>query len=84
MATIDNIGEKTDTVDDGSDAVVEKFDLVQTQIMALRNDLDAIGSSQGMSNKIEALRVYAMRSQQQIESMYDLLVEMNNFFGKPA
>ena len=70
-------------VNTDADAVVEKFDLVQSQISSLRSDLDAIGVAQGMANKIEALRTYVTRSQIQIESMYDLLVEMNNFFGKP-
>ncbi len=71
-----------DTPND-SDALVEKFDQVQALIMEQRATLDAVGNAQGLANKIEALRLYALRSQQQNETMYDLLVEMNNFFGKP-
>jgi len=71
-----------DTSND-SDALVEKFDQVQALLMNQRAVLDGVGSAQGVANKIEALRLYAVQLQRQNETMYDLLVEMNNFFGKP-
>lgn len=74
---------QTHEIDD-SDDYLKRFDLVEASMTTVNNVIASLSTQPHDEARVKAL-VECVRAQQKVnEHLYDLLVEMNNFFGKSA
>jgi hypothetical protein len=70
---------------DADDIYMQKFDLLEKDVGHLRdlaNEVTRPINSNIGDHRLDAATQYIAQSQQMIENLYDLLVEMNNVFAK--
>ena len=70
-----------EAADDSADVLMAKFDSVQTGIEQMGMTALKLDKQPHDQARVEVLIAYAKQLQEQNEKMYDLLVEMNDFFG---
>jgi hypothetical protein len=78
-ATVD---AEDDAEEVNMDEYMSRFEKIQLQNEIGKQLISAITSGQHDQARVKALIDYVVHSQEQNEEMYNLLVDMNNLFGK--
>jgi hypothetical protein len=83
--TTDNIADEpiVPSVDDSAtDEYMRKFELVEARIQACSRQMDVLRAQPNRDARVVALVNWTEHQQKAIEDIYDLLVEMNNYWAK--
>ena len=78
----DTVANDTTSTDDDAFKYLEGFDVISNLNDTLRLSMNEVVSAPHDQARIQALIGYIKIQQQQNEELYNLVVGMNNFFGK--
>jgi hypothetical protein len=78
------VGVASELSDDvNMDEYMDRFEKIQSQVEIVKNAVDLVRKIQPSAGRLESMLIDCIIGlQQQNEEMYNLLVDMNNLFGK--